>query len=550
MVGRNKGAWSRSFSIFGLASGQDCRHGACRAGTVRDLGRPRRLPGHPANVSTDHYKPCHTMNEAAVCTHTTKQVCPYSFFIFAPHRANMAFMKCHRTPFRDCLHCRVGEWLGRTSNIPDEPSCCSKTHDFEMPPSPPASSARASSPSKRRRPDDEARQPVLDFDITPRPSRQLVFEVGLSSIHRSSSRSTPSKRSVSPIKFIKELEMLVKPIRIEKPRTATLPPDMRSLYTSVQQIVEYSSAFVPVEAQKAINEYTLAVDMVPFPPSLFKVQEGDQDAHAVAEEERELESLLEIVAGANKCDEEGLSKFSWNIEVHAALLKLATRKTPGVSQYEIISARISQQWLPPIRTDATWAFPRSWVTPSPVSSRSTSSTTASSNNNDPVAAGRMVDFGFFMETKSTQLEQVISALTLQSAHHSVNHSNYSPLRSLPLGVSIETKSPGATEKGLIQLAIWTAAWFQRMEHWLQSSTYRQTKFAMLQAVPAVLVNGHSWRLLFFCNRGDYFACVGEIPMGETTTLTGTYKVLAVLRLLVRWVDKDLREWFEGLFLRA
>ncbi|TLS20602.1 uncharacterized protein PpBr36_11059 [Pyricularia pennisetigena] len=426
-------------------------------------------------------------------------------------------MECHRTPFRDCLHCRVGEWLGSTSNIPDEPSCCSKTHDFEIPPSPPASSARASSQSKRRRPDDEARQPVLDFDITPRPSRQLAFDVGFSSIPRTSSRSTPSKRFVSPIKFIKELEMLVKPIRIEKPRTATLPPDMRSLYVSVQEIVEYSSAFVPIEAQEAINKYILAIDMVPFPPSLFKIQEGDQDAHAVAE-----------------------------AEIHAPLLKLATRKTPGVSHYEIMSARVSQPWLPPIRSEATWAFPRSWVS---VSS-STSSTTASRNNNDPVAAGRMVDFGFFMETRSTQLEQAISALTLQSAHHSVNHSNYSPLRSLPLGVSIETKSPGATEKGLIQLAVWTAAWFQRMEHWLQSSTYRQTKFGMLQAVPAVLVNGHSWRLLFFCNRGDYFACVGEIPMGETTTLTGTYKVLAVLRLLVRWVDKDLREWFEGLFLRA
>lgn len=39
-------------------------------------------------------------------------------------------------------------------------------------------------------------------------------------------------------------------------------------------------------------------------------------------------------------------------------------------------------------------------------------------------------------------------------------------------------------------------------------------------------------------------------MGDTTTLTGAYKVLGVLRLLVRWVDEDLREWFEGLLLRA
>ncbi|EHA46773.1 hypothetical protein MGG_15396 [Pyricularia oryzae 70-15] len=415
-----------------------------------------------------------------------------------------------------------------------------------MPPSPPASSKRASSPSKRRRPDDKV--PIdVDFDITPRPSRHLAFDIGLS-LQQTPSRSRPSKRSLSPIKFTDELAMLEKPIRIKKPSLELLPTKAQELYSSVLRMVDFAIAIVPIEAERAFGEH---VRMAELPPTIFKGQKDGQNAHAVAEAERELESLLEIVADANKCSTEGLSEFSWNIEVHAPLLKLATRKTPGVSRYEIISARVSNLCLPPFGDGATCEFPESYVAPpSSVSSKSTSSTAASRKKDNHVAAGRMVDFGLFMETKSTPLEKAISALVLQSEQRSVNHSSYSPLRSLPLGVSIETKSPGAADNGLVQLALWTAAWFRRMEQLLELLTYRQTEFQMLEAVPAVLVNGHQWRLLFFCHRGDSITCVGEIPMGDTTTLTGAYKVLGVLRLLVRWVDEDLREWFEGLLLRA
>nr|EAQ70596.1 hypothetical protein MGCH7_ch7g3 [Pyricularia oryzae 70-15] len=386
-----------------------------------------------------------------------------------------------------------------------------------MPPSPPASSKRASSPSKRRRPDDKV--PIdVDFDITPRPSRHLAFDIGLS-LQQTPSRSRPSKRSLIPIKFTDELAMLEKPIRIKKPSLELLPTKAQELYSSVLRMVDFAIAIVPIEAERAFGEH---VRMAELPPTIFK---GQKD--------------------------EGLSEFSWNIEVHAPLLKLATRKTPGVSRYEIISARVSNLCLPPFGDGATCEFPESYVAPpSSVSSKSTSSTAASRKKDNHVAAGRMVDFGLFMETKSTPLEKAISALVLQSEQRSVNHSSYSPLRSLPLGVSIETKSPGAADNGLVQLALWTAAWFRRMEQLLELLTYRQTEFQMLEAVPAVLVNGHQWRLLFFCHRGDSITCVGEIPMGDTTTLTGAYKVLGVLRLLVRWVDEDLREWFEGLLLRA
>lgn len=73
---------------------------------------------------------------------------------------------------------------------------------------------------------------------------------------------------------------------------------------------------------------------------------------------------------------------------------------------------------------------------------------------------------------------------------------------------------------------------------------------MFETMPAVLVNGHQWRLLFFCHRGDSITYIGKIPMGDTTILTGIYKMLGVLHFLMRWVNENLKKWFEGLLLRA
>ncbi|QBZ60065.1 hypothetical protein PoMZ_05035 [Pyricularia oryzae] len=378
----------------------------------------------------------------------------------------MIFIKCHRTLFHDCLHCRVEDWIGRTSNTPDKNKCCSNPHDFEMPPSPPVSSKRTSSPSKRRRPDDKV--PInFDFDITPRPSRHLVFDID-------------------------ELAMLEKPIRIKKPFFELLPIKARELYNSVFRMVDFAIAIVPIEAERAFGEYVRIAEL---PPTIFK---GQKD---VAKTKREFESLFEIVADANKCFTKGLSEFFWNIKIYAPLFKFAIRKTPGVSRYEIIFVRVLNLCLPPFGDGATCEFPKSYVAPPfSVSFKSTSSIAASRKKDNYIAAGKMVDFGLFMETKSTAFEKAISALILQLKQRSVNYSNYNPFRSLFLGVNIETKSPGAANNGLVQLALWTA--------------------------------------------------ICEIPMGDTIILTGAYKMLGVLRLFIHWVNEDLKKWFEKLLLRA
>ncbi|TLS20276.1 uncharacterized protein PpBr36_11442 [Pyricularia pennisetigena] len=40
---------------------------------------------------------------------------------------------------------------------------------------------------------------------------------------------------------------------------------------------------------------------------------------------------------------------------------------------------------------------------------------------------------------------------------------------------------------------------------------------------------------------------GPIDLGNTRSLKEIYKLLASLRVLVRWVDVQLRDWFHRLF---
>lgn len=174
----------------------------------------------------------------------------------------------------------------------------------------------------------------------------------------------------------------------------------------------------------------------------------------MAKTKREFKSLFEIVTDANKCFAKGLSEFFWNIKIYALLFKFAIRKTPGISRYEIIFVPVSNLCLPPFGDGATCEFPKFYIAPpSSVSFKRTNLIVASRKKDNYIAAGKMVDFGLFMETKSTPLEKTISALILQLKQRSVNHSSYNLFRSLPLGVNIETKSPGAADNRLVQLIL-------------------------------------------------------------------------------------------------
>lgn len=63
-------------------------------------------------------------------------------------------------------------------------------------------------------------------------------------------------------------------------------------------------------------------------------------------------------------------------------------------------------------------------------------------------------------------------------------------------------------------------------------------------MPLLTVQGHSWKMMLAVAYPGRIEMLGGLPLGNMTTVTGIYQVLAGLRRLARWVDEIYRPWFE------
>lgn len=440
------------------------------------------------------------------------------------------------------------------------------------------------SPTKRRRiesddngDDDEHTLPP-DGDPTPRPGRPMFEQRPVVILPPPDQRSIPAshshvqsrgprtkstgsgfsptrkKRSTSPVKKPQDMRALSKPIEMKalSDPTRQLPPDMSDLCSRIQDIVEFQNAFVPAEAREAVARalQESGARTTSWPGYwFFSGPETATDSQARrAAAEAELAELLRLKATADECLEENVSEAAWNVDVHSPMLQLATAGS-GVRRLVVTTARIAPEWL------ATGASAPS--VPGTESASSVSSSAASSVGRPRLAAegagadaafgaGKMVDFALVLsESKTTPLGSAIwdAVRAAPPDERSVNQSTYMPLTLRPLGVSIETKASASVAEGRVQLGLWTAAWFARMQAWVSAKPAK----GMPTAMPVVLVSESYWTLSFVCDRGTEFEFVYEIPIGDTRSLVGLYKLLAVLRVLVQWMDTDLRTFFENLF---
>lgn len=271
--------------------------------------------------------------------------------------------------------------------------------------------------------------------------------------------------------------------------------------------------------------------------------DGEHTLHTSTEEEvavaeRELAVLLEIQEQATKSVDMERSAAAWNLDVYGPLLKPACASCPGVERVLITTAGIMSRWLPPTRYNQ------------PFASALSGSSVASSGNGSAATGRGMVDFALVLRPEPALERNITECIYTQSQPDwSVNHSRYGELVFNPLGVSIETKIHEGPGHSLTHLGVWTAAWFQRAQNWvdLYHPECSRSDFGMLGAVPVVSVFRHSWNLYFVCDRGASFGFLGPVSMGTTQDLVGLYKLLAVLRELVRWVDVDFRAWCTQLF---
>jgi len=82
----------------------------------------------------------------------------------------------------------------------------------------------------------------------------------------------------------------------------------------------------------------------------------------------------------------------------------------------------------------------------------------------------------------------------------INQTMYDHVRYLPIAISIETKTPDASEQeAKIQLGMWVAAHFNRLRMLSHEN-------AVLPTLPLLYVSGNWWYLHFACDGARCIVC--------------------------------------------
>lgn len=234
------------------------------------------------------------------------------------------------------------------------------------------------------------------------------------------------------------------------------------------------------------------------------------------------ERLYEVWEAAMDCLGRNVAEPRWNAEVHSRLLYLALRgqwKTKGIWYEDITTARISDKDLL-----------------AKIGGRSISS--------------KLVDYAIMIDPDYKLKRRIAQAAraSTQSPAWSINCIAAEYIQLNPIAISIETKRETASNGDPYQqLGIWASAHFLK----LHQLTDPLTK---LPAMPLLSVDRHRWRLIIAVwhaepNR-NRLEILSTLPLGETATLPGVYRVVAAIRRLARWGNDKYRTWFEEKILES
>ncbi len=113
----------------------------------------------------------------------------------------------------------------------------------------------------------------------------------------------------------------------------------------------------------------------------------------------------------------------------------------------------------------------------------------------------MVDYTINLLPKKDMMEAMICLLRDQSYDlQTINQTRADPVRFVPIAISIETKTPNASEQeASIQLGLWVAAYFNR----IRSLTHGN---AVMPTLPLLGVFGARWSLRFARDCAKQIVC--------------------------------------------
>lgn len=178
--------------------------------------------------------------------------------------------------------------------------------------------------------------------------------------------------------------------------------------------------------------------------------------------------------------------------------------------------------------------------------------------------GKKVDFCLYLspdEAGDTVAASVIQEYRRRLPCAVVNYTDFVPLRSRPVAVSIETKRRGAdqpAEAGLQMGTCHAAQWnlLSRLvvNHGTGTDEDKGQGVGVgasgkaldsLPFLPGVVVNGHSWNFVATTREGRKTILWQERCFGDTSNPLGVYKVVAGIQRLARWARDIYWPWYRG-----
>ncbi|KAJ4218836.1 hypothetical protein NW757_014569 [Fusarium falciforme] len=490
------------------------------------------------------------------------------------------------TPFVDWIE----NWLQAIPNpspIQLPKSCSLQPRGPEMTPPPSRSSNRSGSPSKRQKlgslpgqsiamdhqydsNDDQATPRSASAAATTVDSRSLpIFlgrdipslaptqtsnsqteqsmggsEAGGQSLRESEAggsptrgrRKSPDKSKVKNVNSLHAMDLPVVRVAQQDNPFEKLPKDVHELFTRIHAITVLRDRFIPSEIQtqfkklqplvpdswfRPLEELGVSINYDPKSKDAILGIGGPTTSTEAALEE--LRTLRRLKADADTCELCGYSEIGWNMTVHMPLLVHALSAQPTVHVVPSLTAQLTSKFVP--------------------------------SAGSSVIEAKMIDFALALwlsngkPLRSDATDQdcrLMTAITNKvfkqpGDSQTVNQTTFAPLQFAPIGCNVETKLGTAITDGRLQLGVWTAAWFCRME------TFRP-KGCPWVTIPLLYVVDHSWRISFACHRGDCIEILEEMDIGDTRSLVGIYQLTAVLRELASWISTTYREWIERVFL--
>ncbi|KAL8724616.1 MAG: hypothetical protein Q9166_007848 [cf. Caloplaca sp. 2 TL-2023] len=227
-----------------------------------------------------------------------------------------------------------------------------------------------------------------------------------------------------------------------------------------------------------------------------------------------LADIQSLITAAITCEYNRSHENTWNEEVHLAVLMRALASSPHAACLDVTSTKTASIDPPELI--------------------------------DEPLSKRVVDYAIVLRPDAMSSRAWRRLLPLGKASvKSWNHTTTNDLRTTPIAANTETKAPNKSwTDGIAQLGIWTTALFKRLSM-LQEPGCEPLR---IPAMPLLIAQGHDWHLLIISQQPDKGGTViwQKIDVGNTRNLFDTYKLIAVIHLVMSWAYTTWRPWFHGL----